>query len=126
MSTPRTGTSPSAGAVDGNSESVTDLTHPRVAQPAEPVDQHGERHTLHRIEIDAERRGTGSSAGSRTTSLTSPRIVVVHGAISALPCRGITASRDSTTTGLPPIPAISHHQTSPRAGRFFTTLRRRA
>lgn len=31
----------------------------------------------------AERRGTGSSPGSSTTSLTSPRIVVVHGATRA-------------------------------------------
>ena len=72
----------------------------------------------------AERRGTGSSPGSSTTSLRSPRIVVVHGATSARRCRGITASRDRTTTGRRPISAISHHQTSPRAGTSLTTLPR--
>jgi len=66
--------------------------------------------------LTAERRGTGSSPGSRSTSLASPRIVVVHGATSARLCRGITTSRDRTTTGRRPIPAISHHHTSPRAG----------
>jgi len=88
---------------------------------------------LTRIEIEtlstesrftADRRGTGSSPGSSTTSLTSPRIVVVHGATSARRCRGITASRDRTTTGRRPIWAISHHHTSPRAGSAFTTMPR--
>jgi len=69
--------------------------------------------------LTAERRGTGSSPGSRTTSLARPRIVVVHGATSARRCRGITASRDSTTTGRRPISGISHHHTSPRAGSAF-------
>jgi len=88
---------------------------------------------LTRIEIEtlstesrftADRRGTGSSSGSSTTSLTSPRIVVVHGAISARRCRGITASRDRTTTGRRPISAISHHHTSPRPGSALTTMPR--
>jgi hypothetical protein len=61
-------------------------------------------------------RGTGSWSGSRRTSLASPRTVVVQGATSARRCRGITASRDSTTAGRRPISASSHHQTSPRAG----------
>lgn len=74
----------------------------------------------------AERRGTGSSTGSSTTSLTSPRIVVVHGATSARRCRGITTSRERTTTGRRPISAISHHQTSPRNGMAVTTAPRRA
>ncbi len=74
----------------------------------------------------AERRGTGSSPGSRTTSLTRPRMVVVHGAISARRCLGMTASRESTTTGRRPISAISHHQTSPRAGSAVTRLLRLA
>ena len=64
----------------------------------------------------AERRGTGSSLGSRTTSLARPRIVVVHGATTARPSRGMAASRDNTTTGRLPASASSHHQTSPRAG----------
>jgi len=71
--------------------------------------------------LTTQRRGTGSSPGSRPTSLTRPRIVVVHGATSARRCRGITASRESTTTGRRPIPALSHHQTSPRAGNAVTT-----
>ncbi len=70
--------------------------------------------------LTAERRGIGSSPGSRTTSLASPRIVVVHGATSARRSRGIAASRDSTTTGRRPISANSHHHTSPRAGRPIT------
>ena len=69
----------------------------------------------------AERRGTGSEPGSRTTSLANPRIVVVHGATSARRSRGIAASRDSTTTGRRPISAISHHHTSPRAGSALTS-----
>ncbi len=67
--------------------------------------------------LTAERRGTGSSPGSSTTSLTRPRIVVVHGAINARRCLGITASRESTTTGRRPICGISHHHTSPRPAR---------
>jgi len=64
----------------------------------------------------AERRGIGSESGSRTTSLASPRMVVVQGATSVRRSRGIATSRDSTTTGRRPISAISHHHTSPRAG----------
>lgn len=64
----------------------------------------------------AERRGIGSDSGSSTTSLASPRIVVVHGATSARFSRGIAASRESTTTGRRPTSAISHHHTSARAG----------
>jgi hypothetical protein len=70
--------------------------------------------------LTAERRGIGSSRGSRTTSLASPRIVVVQGATNALRNRGIAASRDKTTTGRLPAPASSHHQTSPRAGSVIT------
>ncbi len=70
--------------------------------------------------LTTERRGTGSSPGLRSTSLESPRMVVVHGATSARRCRGITASRDRTTTGRRPISAISHHHTSPRAGSALT------
>ena len=59
-------------------------------------------------------------------SLTSPRMVVVHGAIRARRCLGITASRDRTTTGRRPTSGSSHHQTSPRAGGALTTLLRHA
>ncbi len=107
----------SVGAVDGNGEGVADLTHPSVAQPADSVDKHCQRHASTESRLTAERRGTGSSPGSSTTSLTSPRIVVVHGAINTRRCRGITASRESTTTGRRPICGISHYHTSPRAGR---------
>jgi hypothetical protein len=68
----------------------------------------------------AERQGIGSESGSRTTSLESPRMVVVHGATNARRSRGIAASRDNTTTGRRPISANSHHQTSPRAGSAIT------
>lgn len=70
--------------------------------------------------LTAERRGIGSPPGSRTTSLARPRIVVVHGATSARRSRGITASRESTTTGRRPISGGSHHHTSPRAGSALT------
>lgn len=70
--------------------------------------------------LTAQRRGIGSSPGSSNTSLASPRIVVVQGATSARRCRGMTESRDMTTTGRRPISAISHHQSSPLAGSSFT------
>lgn len=73
----------------------------------------------------ADRSGIGSSPGSRRTSLGRPLMVVVQGAMSARRCRGMTASRDSTTTGRRPISGISHHHTSPRAGRFVTRLSQR-
>jgi len=73
--------------------------------------------------LTADRRGTGSSSGSRTTSLASPRIVVVHGATSARRSRGMAASRESTTTGRRPISAISHHHNSPRIGNALTRRR---
>jgi hypothetical protein len=69
--------------------------------------------------LTADRLGTGSSPGSSTTSLGSARIVVVHGAISARPRRGMTASRESTTTGRRPISGSSHHHSSPRAGGWL-------
>ena len=53
----------SVGAVDGNSQSGTHLTHPRVAEPAQPVDQYGERHALHRVEVD--RRATRNRVVTR-------------------------------------------------------------
>ena len=68
----------------------------------------------------AQRRPIGSSPGSRTTSLGKPRIVVVHGAMSARRSRGIAASRDRTTTGRRPISGGSHHHSSPRAGKVLT------
>ena len=64
----------------------------------------------------ALRRLIGSSAGSRTTSLGRPRMVVVHGATSARRSRGIAESLESTTTGRRPISGSSHHQSSPRRG----------
>lgn len=74
--------------------------------------------------LTAERRGTGSSSTSSTTSLGSPRMFVVHGAIKARPRRGIAASRDKTMTGRREISGSSHHQTSPLDGRSFTTTPR--
>jgi hypothetical protein len=70
--------------------------------------------------LTADRRGTGSSMGSRTTSLARPRMVVVQGATSARRSRGIAASRDKTTTGRLPASASSHHHTSPRPGSAVT------
>lgn len=75
--------------------------------------------------LTADRRGIGSSPGSSCTSLASPRIVVVHGAISALRSLGMATSRERTTTGRRAISGSSHHHTSPLAGRSFTTKRPR-
>jgi hypothetical protein len=69
----------------------------------------------------ADRTGIGSSPGSSCTSLASPRIVVVHGAINAFRSLGIATSLERTTTGRREISGSSHHHTSPLAGRPFTT-----
>lgn len=71
--------------------------------------------------LTAERRGTGSSSGSRTTSVASPLIVVVQGATRVRRNRGMAASRDRTTTGRLPMSGGSHHHISPRAGSGLTT-----
>ena len=73
--------------------------------------------------LTADRRGIGSSPVSSTTSLGSPRIFVVQGAINARRSRGIAASRERTTTGRREISGSWHHQTSPLDGRSFTTKR---
>ena len=73
--------------------------------------------------LTAVGRLTGSSPGSRSTSLASPRMVVVHGAMSARRSRGIAASRDRTTTGRRPISGSSHHHSSPRKGKEVMLLR---
>jgi hypothetical protein len=73
--------------------------------------------------LTADTLGTGSSFGSSTTSLGSPRTMVVHGAITVLRSRGIATARDKTTTGRREISGSSHHQTSPRVGRPFMTIR---
>ena len=97
--------------------------HPGLGHPS----QASTRIAIETLSIEsrltAERSGTGSSPGSRRTSLGSPRMVVVQGAMSARRWRGMTASRDRTTTGLRPISAISHHHTSPRAGKSVMTPR---
>ena len=71
--------------------------------------------------LTADRRGTGSSPGSSTTSLGRSRMIVVHGPISVRRSRGIAASRERTTTGRRPMSGSSHHQSSPRAGTGVTT-----
>lgn len=67
-------------------------------------------------------RGTGSIPGSSITSLGSPLMVVVHGATTDRPSRGMATSRLITTTGRRPMSGSSHHQTSPRRGRSVTKL----
>jgi len=52
--------------------------------------------------LTALRCPIGSSPGSRTTSLASPRTVVVHGPMRQRRIRGIAASLESTTTGRRP------------------------
>jgi hypothetical protein len=60
--------------------------------------------------LTAERWGTGSVSGSRTTSLAEPQMEVVRGATSVRRSRGIAASRDMTTIGQRPISGSSHHR----------------
>jgi hypothetical protein len=72
--------------------------------------------------LTAARVGMGSSPTSITTSVGSPRIFVVHGAMSALRSLGIATSLVITTTGRRGISGSSHHQTSPRAGRFIMMM----
>ena len=71
--------------------------------------------------LTAETAGTGSSPGSSTTSVGSPRIVVVHGATIAVFSLFRAASRERTTTGRCPAWGDSHHHTSPhRTGAAIT------
>ena len=107
-------------AVDRDFKGCADGAHLGVGKPAKPADQYATETLSTESRFTAERRGIGSEPGSSTTSLASPRIVVVHGATSARRSRGIAASRDSTTAGRRPISAISHHHTSPRAGSALT------
>jgi hypothetical protein len=111
---------PSLRAVDRDGEGSADLRR-RVSanRPSRSTRTATETPSTESM-LTTQRRGTGSSPGSRPTSLTNPRIVVVHGATSARRCRGITASRERTTTGRRPISGISHYQTSPRAGNGVT------
>lgn len=71
--------------------------------------------------LTADRRGIGSSPGSSSTSLANPRIVVVHGATSALRSLGMATSRERTTTGRREMSGSSHHHTSPLVGMSVTT-----
>jgi len=68
----------------------------------------------------ADRSGTGSSPGSKMTSLGNSRMVVVQGATNARPRRGMATSRDRTTTGRRPMSGSSHHHSSPRRGMLLT------
>ena len=72
--------------------------------------------------LTAERCRTGSSPGSRTTSLANPRIVVVHGAIRERLRRSMAMFLERMTTGRLPMSGGSHHHSSPRAGRGVTWL----
>src|SRR4051795_12278021 len=42
----------SVGAVDGDLERSTDLTHAVVAESAESLDEHADGRALHRVEVD--------------------------------------------------------------------------
>jgi hypothetical protein len=75
-----------------------DLVHPGIAQAPQQLTRITTDTLSTESGLTAERGGTGSSPGSSTTWLTRPRIVVVHGAMSVRRCRGMTASRDRTTT----------------------------
>ena len=63
---------------------------------------------------------TGSSPGSKSTSLSRSRIVVVHGATMTRFSRRIASARESTTTGRRAISGSSHHHSSPRWGSSLT------
>src|SRR5579864_2189682 len=50
-------------AVGGDGEGVTDFAHPGVGEPAEPMDEHGERHALNGIQVDRRTGGDRILAG---------------------------------------------------------------
>src|SRR5436190_15307477 len=104
----------SISAVDYDLESCTHLPHPVSAQRAESYNELRDRDAFNGVEVDGTTPRDRIVARSSTTSLASPRIVVVHGATSVRRRRGMAASRESTTTGRRPISAGSHHQPSPR------------
>ena len=79
-----------------------------------PLDQHGHRDALDRVEVDGASSGDWVVTCSRMTSLARPRMVVVHGATRARRSRGMAASRERTTTGRRPTSGSSDHHTSPR------------
>ena len=106
-----------SSTVGRHRERSADLSHPRVAEATESLDEQPDRDrfdgvevhrasVLHRVVCRLEHDLTGE-----------PRMVVVQGATRARRSRGIAASRDSTTTGRRPISGGSHHHTSPRRGR---------
>lgn len=39
-------------AVNCDRKGTADLSHPRLGEAAEPVDEHSGRHALHRVEVD--------------------------------------------------------------------------
>ena len=70
----------SSSAIDCDLKRHADRAHSVVGKSAKAADQNGDRDTFDESRFTAERRGTGSESGSKTTSLASPRMVVVHGA----------------------------------------------
>ena len=109
----------SVGTVDSYCKGGADLAHSGVAQTPEPADEDRDRDAFDRVEVHCR----------------TPRHRVVawfehdFADESSNRCRAwrhecAAMSRDRTTTGRRPISAISHHQTSPRAGIALTTLPR--
>jgi len=88
---------------DGDGEGGTDLPHARVGQPSEPFDEDCDGDAIDRVPVNCAAAGYRVLAGLEADSLTSPLIVVVHGATSARRCRGIRAPRETTTTGRRPM-----------------------
>ena len=113
-------------AVDRDFECGADLRHSVVTEPSDAVDQDRDREALDRVEVDGAGRGTGSSVGSSTTSLPSPRIVVVHGAtITRCESRDRRCRGESTTTGRRPISVARTTRPHPREGWAISPMPRR-
>lgn len=105
-------------AIDGDRQSCADLSRMRSSpnQPKRSVTVPIETLST-KSRFTADRSGIGSSPRSNRTSLASPRMVVVHGAVNVRRSLGMAASRERTTTGRRDISGSPHHHTPLLADR---------
>ena len=83
------GVEPQQVVADQSLSCMRRMTGKAHAETPKSLDEHGHRDALDGSRLTAVRLGTGSSGGSRTTSLARPRTIVVHGATRARRSRGI-------------------------------------
>jgi hypothetical protein len=74
--------------------------------------------------LATQRRGTVSSPRSSPTSLTRPRIEVVHGTTSAYPCRGICVAGEDDDRAAPDLGRLAPPDLTARAPCGGFTKRR--